>query len=69
MSCHKGLIKLRQASPDFVPVVQVILIPVFCACLISVIGSSVGMRHAIFMQFEIRMDTEFISVNSAMLLE
>ena len=66
MSCHHRNIKFRQVLhdktfshqnvtwPDFV------IIPVFCACMIAAMGSSVSMRHAIIMPFEIEMDTEYI---------
>ncbi len=68
MSCHHRNIKLRQVSHDktlsfqYVAFRDYVIIPVFCVCMISAVGPSVGMRHAVFMQFEINMDTEYIMV-------
>lgn len=66
MSCHHRNIKLRRVSHDQSLSHQnavwhdFVIIPVFCACMIAAMGSSVSMRHAVIMPFEIEMDTEFI---------
>ena len=68
MSCHHRNIELRQVSHDKTLLHQnvilpdLVIIPVFCACMIAAIGSSPGMRHAVIMPFEIEMDTEYILV-------
>ena len=66
MSCQHRNIKLRQVSYDknlsfqYVALRDFVIIPVFCACMIAAMGSSVSMRHAVIMPFEIEMDTEYI---------
>ncbi len=66
MSCHHHNIKLRRVAHDKtflhqkVTLPDFVIIPVFCACMISAIGSFPGMRHAVIMPFEIEMDTEYI---------
>lgn len=71
MFCYHRNVKLRLVSQDKTlshhnaALRDFVIIPVFCACMISAIGSSVGVRHAIIMPFEIEMDTEFISAKNA----
>ena len=46
---------------------KVIVVPIFCACLIAAIGSATGLRHVTTMQFVVDRDTEYIVVNPTVL--
>lgn len=39
---------------------SVIMVPVYCACLIAAIGKRAGLRHVVFMQFDQDAATEGI---------
>lgn len=66
MSCSQRNIKLRQTpqysspSPQYVMLYGAVIIPVFCVCMISAMGSFFGIRHAVSMQFDVDADTEHI---------
>lgn len=71
MFCQHRNIKLRRVADNQtlphpnVTLHDFVIIPVFCACMISAIGASSGMRHAVIMPFEIEMDTEYILAMNA----
>lgn len=66
MSCNNRNIKLRQPLQDiklshrYITLHGSLIIPVFCACMVSILGSPVGIRHAVTMQFSVDDNTEYI---------
>lgn len=74
MSYCQSEITLRQLprelefSPIFATLSVSIIVPVFCACMISAMGSIAGIRQTVSMQFDVDADTEHITViNTAMI--
>ncbi|MBL4711526.1 MAG: hypothetical protein JKX75_03325 [Gammaproteobacteria bacterium] len=71
MLCSQRNIKLRQTSyknalsPRYVLLCEAVIIPVFCTCMISAIGTISGGRHVTTMQFDVDADTEYINVKIA----
>ena len=74
MSCHQGHIKLSRTdqqsslSPHYFTLSGVIIVPVFCACMIAAMGFVAGMRQLMTMQFEVDANTEFIQLIDAVSL-
>lgn len=71
MSCQHRNIKLsnttqvKKLSCRYAALSDTVIIPVFCVCMITAMGSSAGLRHAVFMQFDVDRDTEYIVAMNA----
>ncbi len=71
MSCQHRNIKLSNTAQDkklscrYVTLSDTVIIPVFCVCMIAAMGSSAGLRHAVFMQFDVDRNTEYIVAMNA----
>jgi len=67
MSCTqaKSVLRFQAQDSSLTPRYQLlpdsIIIPIFCACMISAMGSFPGTKHAITMQFDVDANTEYIS--------
>jgi len=67
MSCTQGKSVFRFQAQDFSlsPRYQLlpdsIIIPIFCACMISAMGSFPGAKHVVTMQFMVDANTEYIN--------
>ncbi len=67
MSSHQCNIELRRtdqnstSSPRYTTVGGAIIVPVFCVCMISAMGTFSSIRQATTMQFEVDVNTEFIT--------
>lgn len=66
MSCSNRNVKLRHTSQDVththqnIALFASVIVPVFCVCMIYVMGSSAGIRYAVTMQFDVDANTEYI---------
>ncbi|MCK5394873.1 MAG: hypothetical protein KAJ32_02725 [Gammaproteobacteria bacterium] len=68
---HTDLSRILPDEPDAgrrIMLDKNILILVLCICMISAIGSALGLRHIVAMQFDVDRDTEYIMINNAALL-
>ncbi len=68
---HTDLSRILPDEPDAgrrIMLDKNILILVLCICMISAIGSALGVRHIVAMQFDVDRDTEYIMTNNAALL-
>jgi hypothetical protein len=67
MSCNNRNIKLRQPLQDiklshrYITLHGSLITPVFCACMVFILGLPTGIRHAVTMQFSVDADTEYIA--------
>ncbi len=71
MSCDQGNIKLRHSqqhqrfSQQYLALHNSLLVPVFCVCMIAAMGITGGVHQAVFMQFAVDANTEYIKLEGS----